>query len=68
MSMTIIANGRAGTGADDSTVDPATDSLADSTPQIETFDPRSGISLGLVPDMDATEVSAAVASARVAFA
>ena len=36
-------------------------------PVIETFDPRTGASLGTVPDMGVDEVAAAVARARTAF-
>ena len=38
------------------------------SPQIETFDPRTGQLIGTVADMGADEVAAAVARARVAFA
>ena len=43
------------------------DPAGPAAPPIESIDPRSGASLGRVPDMDATEVAAAVARARVAF-
>ena len=57
--MTIISDGR----VDATAGDPG----PDATPHIETFDPRSGVSLGQVPDRNAVEVGEAVARARVAF-
>ncbi|HEX7443127.1 MAG TPA: aldehyde dehydrogenase family protein, partial [Acidimicrobiales bacterium] len=60
--MTITTPGRADTGAADD--DPA---LPTARPMIETFDPRTGVSLGHVPDMDGAEVAAVVARARIAF-
>ncbi len=57
--MTIISDGR----VDATAGDPG----PDATPHIETFDPRSGVSLGRVPDRNAIEVGEAVVRARVAF-
>jgi acyl-CoA reductase-like NAD-dependent aldehyde dehydrogenase len=57
--MTITSEGR--------TVADRSDTAAHTGPVIETFDPRTGASLGHVPDLNADEVGEVVARARVAF-
>jgi len=60
--MTITTPGRSGSNrvSDDLLVEPT-------RPTIETFDPRTGASLGHVPDHSEADVAEAVARARVAF-